>query len=99
MNAKLIVKMDGKQTQLMKPTRTATSGRESAADTNNFTFDYSYWSFNQNDSNFISQNQVYDDLGTDVINCAFQGKLFARIICCCSLVNVVFVVVTTTTMN
>lgn len=81
MNAKLIVKMDGKQTRLLKPVRTPTSGRESTADSNNFTFDYSYWSFDKKDSNFTSQNQVYDDLGTDVINCAFQGKLRLWLLC------------------
>lgn len=39
-----------------------------------FTYDYSYWSFDANDPKFVTQKQVYEDLGQDVINCAFQGE-------------------------
>lgn len=39
-----------------------------------FTYDYSYWSFDANDPNFVTQQQVYEDLGRDVIDCAFQGE-------------------------
>lgn len=77
MGSKLIVQMDGKLTRLLKPVKISASGRpadtSSIGDSNEFTFDYSYWSFDQRSTNFITQNQVYDDLGTDVINCAFQG--------------------------
>jgi len=38
-----------------------------------FTFDYSYWSFEPKDSHFASQEQVFEDLGIDVVQNAFQG--------------------------
>lgn len=38
-----------------------------------FTFDYSYWSHESEDFNFASQEKVYDDLGTEVVDCAFEG--------------------------
>lgn len=38
-----------------------------------FTFDYSYWSHDEMFDTFASQAQVYNDLGTEVVECAFQG--------------------------
>lgn len=80
MGAKLIVQMDGKLTRLQKPKRQSmmgggedggnTPGREA---NNDFTYDHSYWSFAEADRQFVTQEQVYQDLGSDVINCAFQG--------------------------
>lgn len=73
MGANLIVEMDGKKTRLHKPK--LSSIRETVRETiNDFTFDYSYWSFDAKDKYYTTQEQVYKDLGTDVINCAFQGK-------------------------
>ncbi|XP_055849547.1 kinesin-like protein Klp98A isoform X1 [Episyrphus balteatus] len=72
MDALSIVEIEGNKTRLYKP-RTLTTrdaGRENHFD---FTFDYSYWSFDQNDSHFATQEQVYKDLGTDVVDCAFEG--------------------------
>lgn len=83
MGSKLIVQMDGKKTRLLKPENgifgsISTPNRDSFHD---FTFDYSYWSFGdhcENDHNnmqhIYTQDEVYNDLGTDVINCAFEGK-------------------------
>lgn len=73
MGASLIVEMDAKKTRLHKPK--LSSLRDNVRDTtNDFTFDYSYWSFDVADKHYTTQEQVYKDLGTDVINCAFQGK-------------------------
>lgn len=41
--------------------------------THSFNFDYSYWSFNKDDSNFASQQQVYQDLGVEMLDHAFEG--------------------------
>lgn len=80
MGSKLIVQMDGKKTRLAKPENVnvetiSTQNRDSFHD---FTFDYSYWSFGDNCENdhnhVITQDEVYNDLGTDVINCAFEGN-------------------------
>lgn len=70
MGANLIVEMDGKKTRLMKPSKQASTLREHHHD---FTFDYSYWSLDNKDENFVGQDQVFNDLGTDVVDCAFQG--------------------------
>jgi hypothetical protein len=75
MESKVIVQMDGKKTRLLKPNKLVSmremSGRD--AQYNDFTFDYSYWSFDDTDPNYTPQDQVFEDLGTDVVNSAFQG--------------------------
>lgn len=38
-----------------------------------FTFDYSYWSFDSQDEHFATQEQVFKDLGMDVVGNAFEG--------------------------
>lgn len=38
-----------------------------------FAFDYSYWSHHEDSPNFASQERVYKDLGTEVVECAFEG--------------------------
>ncbi|CRL07801.1 CLUMA_CG020755, isoform A [Clunio marinus] len=68
LGANLIVEMDGKKTRLLKPSKQ--SIREHFHD---FTFDYSYWSLDDKDDHFTSQEQVFCDLGTDVVDCAFEG--------------------------
>lgn len=80
MGANSIVQMDGKMTRLVKPRTPASNGAVcrdplSKDNYNEFTFDYSYWSFDHKDEHYVSQEEVYEDLGTDVINCAFQGTL------------------------
>lgn len=84
MGSKLIVQIDGKKTRLVKPENVnveniSTQNRDTFHD---FTFDYSYWSFGdhcENDPNHmqhvVTQDEVYNDLGTDVINCAFEGNV------------------------
>jgi kinesin family member 16B len=73
LGASLIVEMDGKKTRLMKPSKQPSTLRDNSHD---FTFDYSYWSLDDNDEHFASQEQVFMDLGTDVVDCAFQGYNF-----------------------
>lgn len=88
MNSKVIIQMDGKRTRLFKPKyATIDNNNINAAQRHDnyhdFTFDYSYWSFSDGvgiqkfDENQLqhiaTQEEVYNDLGMDVINCAFQG--------------------------
>lgn len=83
MDAKLIVQMDGKKTRLNKPkyiTIDNNIGVSVNRDSfNDFTFDHSYWSFDASacsdfgHQHIVSQEEVYNDLGTDVVNSAFQG--------------------------
>lgn len=70
LSSNLIVEMENKKTRLLKPSKLASSLREHHHD---FTFDYSYWSLDNNDEHFTTQEQVFNDLGTDVVDCAFQG--------------------------
>ncbi|XP_015037070.1 kinesin-like protein Klp98A isoform X2 [Drosophila pseudoobscura] len=72
MDAQLIMEMEGKQTRLMKPRLQSIrdAGRDNHHD---FTFDYSYWSFDAEDPHFATQEQVYSDLGNDVVDCAYEG--------------------------
>ena len=73
LDAQCIVEMENKKTRLLKPKLQSLrdAGRENFHD---FTFDYSYWSFDKIDKHFATQEQVYSDLGTDVIDCAFEGQ-------------------------
>ncbi|XP_069675474.1 kinesin-like protein Klp98A isoform X2 [Periplaneta americana] len=74
MEAKLIIQMDGKKTRILNskllPGKENEHGRERYKD---FTFDHSYWSFDGADPHYASQEEVYKDLGTDVIESAFEG--------------------------
>ncbi|XP_034127809.1 kinesin-like protein Klp98A isoform X4 [Drosophila guanche] len=72
MDAQLIMEMEGKKTRLSKPRLQSIrdAGRDSHHD---FTFDYSYWSFDAEDPHFATQEQVYSDLGNDVVDCAYEG--------------------------
>ncbi|XP_078594303.1 kinesin-like protein KIF16B [Branchiostoma floridae x Branchiostoma japonicum] len=38
-----------------------------------FVFDYSYWSVDQNSPDYSAQEQIFQDLGTDVLASAFEG--------------------------
>jgi len=65
LGAKLIVQMQGPRTTLSDP-----SGGVPPRD---FTFDYSYWSFDPAAPNFATNPKVYADLGVNVLNNAWQG--------------------------
>ncbi|XP_020282413.1 kinesin-like protein Klp98A isoform X2 [Pseudomyrmex gracilis] len=73
MNEKLIVQMDSKKTRIFNA-KTPDSCRDvDRGKYKDFTFDHSYWSFDPNDENYASQEEVFYDLGTDVIESAFEG--------------------------
>lgn len=82
MEAKLIVQMDGKRTRLQKPKQSSIDNNNLNASIlrdnhNDFTFDFSYCSFGASgghSQHVVTQEEVYKDLGVDVINCAFEGK-------------------------
>lgn len=80
--------MDGKRTRLLKPKHTTidnsnVNASQSRENFHDFTFDYSYWSYEdrttgdtiseEEPQHIVTQEEVYNDLGMDVINCAFQG--------------------------
>ncbi|KAM7299453.1 kinesin-like protein KIF16B [Ixodes scapularis] len=71
-----IIQMDGNKTTILNLKVTAQQagseelGRERVKE---FTFDYSYWSVNQKDPHFVTQEQVFQDLGQEVVDNAFEG--------------------------
>ncbi|EGD83650.1 hypothetical protein PTSG_04256 [Salpingoeca rosetta] len=59
----------------MKGTQTLLHNKDSPGgdDVKRFTFDHSYWSYNKSDAHYTPQEQVFKDLGTDVLDAAFEG--------------------------
>ncbi|KAI8969978.1 hypothetical protein BDF20DRAFT_907549 [Mycotypha africana] len=64
--------MEGDQTIISKPA-TSDQQQQQKEDIKSFTFDKSYWSFDKNDPNYADQQCVYNDLGVDLLNHAFDG--------------------------
>lgn len=70
-----IIKMQGNKTTItnLKVLQSGASeelGRERVKE---FTFDYSYWSVDSRDPHFVGQEQVFKDLGQEVVDNAFEG--------------------------
>ncbi|ORZ21973.1 hypothetical protein BCR42DRAFT_160311, partial [Absidia repens] len=66
-----LIRMDGDQTIISRPLDQRT-GKDSE-DIKAFTFDKSYWSADKNDPSYADQQTVYNDLGEDLLNHAFDG--------------------------
>ncbi|GAM19663.1 hypothetical protein SAMD00019534_028380 [Acytostelium subglobosum LB1] len=74
-NAECIVKMNGNKTVLIRPSnlRANPNAPPTAEDEKSFTFDHSYWSFDNADPNYATQGIVFDDLGREVLQNAWEG--------------------------
>lgn len=76
-NAKCVVQMTGEQTVLVPPPdaeerlRGSKGGRAEGQKV--FAFDKSYWSFNRSDPHFAGQDNLFDDLGSPLLDNAFKG--------------------------
>lgn len=71
LNSKCIISMSGQTTTIEDPE----TGKPSV-----FTFDYSYWSHDESDPHYATQEMVYNDLGKLVLENAWKGynaSLFA----------------------
>ncbi|KAM9342848.1 kinesin-like protein KIF1B isoform 4-T4 [Pholidichthys leucotaenia] len=67
MDSKCIIQMQGNTTTILNPK----APKEPAK---NFSFDYSYWSHTTpEDPCFASQNRVYNDIGKEMLEHAFEG--------------------------
>lgn len=53
--------------------RKAAGGKQAVEGPKTFAFDRSYWSFDKNAPNFASQDNLFDDLGTPLLDNAFGG--------------------------
>lgn len=74
-DASLVVQMVDKQTIMTDP-----ENQDSNNNKKTFTFDYSFWSHNKNDSHFVDNDFVYNNVGKKVLKAAWEGynsSLFA----------------------
>ncbi|KAJ5999836.1 hypothetical protein N7481_000245 [Penicillium waksmanii] len=75
--AKCIVKMKGAQTVLTAPPGaqdvSRKGGKGEAGAPKVFAFDRSYWSFDKKDGNYAGQDNLFDDLGSPLLDNAFGG--------------------------
>ncbi|XP_074605037.1 kinesin family member unc-104 isoform X3 [Brevipalpus obovatus] len=60
-----IISMNGQTTSITNP-------KDPDSD-KNFNFDHSYWSHDESDPNFASQEKVYADIGEEMLQHAFEG--------------------------
>ncbi|GAM28391.1 hypothetical protein SAMD00019534_115670 [Acytostelium subglobosum LB1] len=65
--------MSGNSTVLVRPTSMRHNSQPSPDDEKSFTFDHSYWSFDNTDVNYASQSIVFNDLGLEVLHNAWEG--------------------------
>eukprot|EP01132_Coremiostelium_polycephalum_P009912 gene9912-12155_t len=74
-NAELIIQMNGNSTTLIRPAmlRVNPTAPPTPEDEKVFTFDHSYWSFDNADPHFASQKTVFDDIGKEVLGNAWEG--------------------------
>ncbi|KAJ6134648.1 hypothetical protein N7523_000970 [Penicillium sp. IBT 18751x] len=75
--AKCIVQMKGSQTILSAPPGAEASssrkGTKGETGPKTFAFDRSYWSFDKNAENYAGQDNLFDDLGSPLLDNAFGG--------------------------
>lgn len=74
-NAKCIVQMKGEQTILHPPPDAADRLRQAkgGSDGRTFKYDKSYWSFDRSDTHYAGQDNLFQDLGSPLLDNAFKG--------------------------
>ncbi|CAG8735009.1 17377_t:CDS:2, partial [Racocetra fulgida] len=83
------VSLHSNQTIITRPTDTSDSDNAKAAvkkydeDVKAFTFNKSYWSFDKNYPNYATQEHLYNDLGKELLNHAFEGYNTCIFACMC----------------
>ncbi|KAG8443888.1 hypothetical protein GDO86_009184 [Hymenochirus boettgeri] len=74
LEAKFIIDMAGKKTSITNiKIPEGISGDSTRDRTKTFTYDYSYFSADSKSIDFVPQERVFKDLGTDVLKSAFEG--------------------------
>jgi hypothetical protein len=68
-----IIRMEDAKTILLNPNPKPDIVDNAEASRKEFVYDHSYWSVDPNDAQFVTQQQIYTDLGTQVVDAAFQG--------------------------
>lgn len=72
-DAECIVRMVDNQTIITPPKLDPRNNRSSFDEAKSFEFDKSYWSFDAQEPNFSSQDDVFADIGKPLLDNAFQG--------------------------
>eukprot|EP01102_Stenamoeba_stenopodia_P004878 TRINITY_DN1532_c0_g2_i1.p1 TRINITY_DN1532_c0_g2~~TRINITY_DN1532_c0_g2_i1.p1 ORF type:complete len:1861 (+),score=489.46 TRINITY_DN1532_c0_g2_i1:320-5902(+) len=78
--SKCIIEMKGNQTIITNPANIKEGQPVDPAHQKTFSYDYSYSSFNSSDPIFVNQEKVFNDLGREVLQNAWEGfntSLFA----------------------
>lgn len=73
MGCQPIIRMEENKTILLNPNPKPDIVDNAETLRKEFTYDHSYWSVDPQDVPFVSQQQIYTDLGTQVVDAAFQG--------------------------
>lgn len=66
----MLIRMEGNKTIISKP---VTPGQKPMEESKAFTFDQSYWSADKDDADYADQERVYNDLGRELLDHAFNG--------------------------
>ncbi|KAG7462869.1 hypothetical protein MATL_G00189270 [Megalops atlanticus] len=74
LSAKFIIHVDGKKTSITNTKiLESTSGAPERGKTKMFTYDFCYDSADARSPSFVSQEKVFEDLGSEVLKAAFEG--------------------------
>ncbi|KAL8589773.1 hypothetical protein ACOMHN_020776 [Nucella lapillus] len=71
-----IIEMDGNKTKIINPKLEMGGRADRVRDDQRqreFTFDHSFWSFDPLDSHFVTQNQIFESLGPDMLEAVYEG--------------------------
>lgn len=74
LSTQCVLEMGDQQTILHHPSSTKGESRKQPK---TFAFDHCFWSFNENDDHYASQEEVYKSLGADILDNAFQGSIMS----------------------
>ncbi|XP_071080558.1 kinesin-like protein KIF16B [Haliotis cracherodii] len=77
LGSRVIIKMDNSKTSITnlkmpESIGAGDSGREQMR-VKDFTFDHSFWSANPGDQHYVSQENVYNALGSEILSSAYEG--------------------------
>ncbi|XP_053210758.1 kinesin-like protein KIF13A [Panonychus citri] len=73
LGTKCVIEVKDEQIILFNPNDLTKDGSLNRRGQKVFAFDNCFWSFNEKDSHFANQEKVFNQLGTDVLQSAFEG--------------------------
>ncbi|XP_057197327.1 uncharacterized protein kif16bb [Triplophysa rosa] len=74
LSANVIIQVNENQTSILNPKNIySMTGEAFGERVKSFSYDFSYDSMNSRSENFVNQEKIFKDLGTDVLQAAFEG--------------------------